>query len=311
MRNYRAKRPKQPKSSKGSTGLIVSRAGKAFIVETLEGPNKGQRVIAQAKRQLSLLVGDQVVWEKKSNDQGWITDLLPRTNVIERFTGAYSSKQMASNVSALAVIFAPKPSPSANLINQYLVAAEVFNCQAILVLNKYDLIAKQSHLAQELFERYEALGFEVYAISAKSRQGLDALAKALSGHTSILLGQSGVGKSSLVKAWLPSKEISVGAINEQNNLGRHTTSNSTLYHLPSGGMLIDAPGIREFKLSGKHPAETIAKAFPDISPLLSQCKFRDCSHEHEPDCALKSAVKAGELSQARLDEFKYITNSFI
>lgn len=291
------------------TGLIVSRAGKEFIVESLSGPDTGHRQLCRAKQQLELLVGDIVHWERTQHDKGWIVALEPRQNLIERFSGAHSTKRMAANVSALVILFAPRPTPSARLLDQYLIAARLCQAEPILVLNKADLLAEGDR-AQSLLDFYSELGFTCCAISTKSRQGLRDLADILQTHTAILLGQSGVGKSSLVKAWLPDEEIRVGAISEQTALGRHTTSNSTLYHLPTGGQLIDAPGIREFKLSGRHPKEALAQAFPDIEPLMHQCRFRNCSHRHEPDCALKASVKAGDLAEKRLADFLVILNEF-
>jgi len=291
-------------------GLIISRAGKEFIVETLAGPDQGQRQICRAKQQLELLVGDVVHWEKTQNDKGWILAHEPRSNLIERFAGAHSTKRMAANVSALVIIIAPRPTPSAKLIDQYLVAAHLCQAEPIMVLNKADLLQGEQDKAQALLSFYTGLGFTCCAISTKANRGLDTLAKLLAPHTAILLGQSGVGKSSLVKAWLPDEQIRVGAISEHTALGKHTTSNSTLYHLPTGGKLIDAPGIREFKLSGRHPHEALAQAFPDIEPLMHQCRFRNCSHRHEPDCALKASVKAGNLSEQRLADFLVILNEF-
>lgn len=290
-------------------GLVITRVGKEFIVETLTGPDQGHRQICRAKQQLELLVGDVVLWEKTQNEKGWITDIEPRTNLIERFAGGHSTKRMAANVSALVIIFAPKPTPSARLLDQYLVAAYLCKASPILVLNKADLL-KSDDRAQNLLDFYTNLGFTGCSISAKGQRGLDELARLLAPHTAILLGQSGVGKSSLVQAWLPDEQIRVGALSEHTALGRHTTSNSTLYHLPTGGHLIDAPGIREFKLSGKHPKEDLAQAFPDIEPRMHQCRFRNCSHRHEPDCALKASVKAGELSEKRLSDFLVILNEF-
>lgn len=291
------------------TGLIITRAGKEFIVETLSGADRGHRQICRAKQQLELLVGDVVRWEQTQNDKGWIVAIEPRSNLIERFTGGHSTKRMAANVSALVVIFAPRPTASARLIDQYLVAAHLCQADPILVLNKADLLDEDDK-AQHLLDFYLALGFAGCAISAKSQQGLDQLAELLAPHTAILLGQSGVGKSSLVKAWLPDEQIRVGALSEHTALGRHTTSNSTLYHLPTGGQLIDAPGIREFKLTGRHPREALARAFPDIEPHMHHCRFRNCSHRHEPGCALKAAVKAGELSEKRLADFLVIMQEF-
>lgn len=291
------------------TGLIITRAGKEFVVETLSGPDEGRRQICRAKQQLELLVGDIVLWEKTQNDKGWIVEIEPRSNLIERFAGGHSTKRMAANVSALVVIFAPRPTASARLLDQYLVAAHLCQAEPILVLNKADLLSEDDR-AQHLLDFYTALGFTGCAISAKSQRGLDTLADLLAPHTAILLGQSGVGKSSLVKAWLPDEQIRVGALSEHTALGRHTTSNSTLYHLPTGGQLIDAPGIREFKLTGRHPREALAQAFPDIEPLMHHCRFRNCSHRHEPECALKASVKAGELDEKRLADFLVIMSEF-
>ncbi|MEJ2669849.1 MAG: ribosome small subunit-dependent GTPase A, partial [Gammaproteobacteria bacterium] len=290
-------------------GLVISRAGKAFIVEASSGPTRGQRYCCHARQHLELVVGDRVLWEAKQHMKGWITSCEPRDTLIERFSHGRSTKLMAANVTALVIVVAPKPAPSRHLINQYLIAATIFGCTPIITLNKFDLMTA-GDTSDCIINQYETLGFTCLRISTKDQYGLDALAQLLTHHTAILLGQSGVGKSSLVKAWLPDESIVVGGLSNSNDLGRHTTSNSTLYHLPSGGHLIDAPGIREFKLSGRHPIETLSRAFPDIQPKLHTCHFRDCSHQHEPDCGLKAAVQAGELDAQRLSDYLAIISQF-
>ena len=232
-RNKQRSNGHQARNENALRGLVVSRAGKEFIVEAIDGSSDRQRYRCRAKNHLDLLVGDRVLWEPTQHGNGWIASCEPRDTLIERFTHGHSTKRMAANVTAMVIMIAPKPAPSKRLLNQYLVASCVFGCTPIITLNKADM-ASPGDPADRLMEHYAALAYTCLRISAKQHQGLNALADLLAQHTAILMGQSGVGKSSLIKAWLPDEPIVVGALSESNALGRHTTSNSTLYHLPAG-----------------------------------------------------------------------------
>jgi ribosome biogenesis GTPase / thiamine phosphate phosphatase len=195
------------------------------------------------------------------------------------------------------VVIAPEPPPHANLLDRYLAAAEDAGLHALILLNKTDLGAQAAAL-EPLLDVYRAIGYPVLRASAAQAGGIAALAAALAGHTTAFVGQSGVGKSSLIATLLPHEDIRVGELSQAVAKGRHTTTTARLYHLPAGGKLIDSPGIREFSLVHLDSART-ARGFIEFRPYLGCCRFRDCEHRDEPGCALREAVDAGAVSAAR------------
>ncbi len=212
-------------------------------------------------------------------------------------------KALAANIDRILVVAAPAPLYSPDLINQYLAAAELTGIQPLLVFNKIDLVDQQNRdKVEALLDTYRDIGYPVITASTKSDHGLDTLIAELRRHTSVFVGQSGVGKSSLVQALLPDTSISVGELSAQSGLGQHTTSTARLYHLPRGGQIIDSPGVREFRL-WPMSRQQLAQGFAEFRPWLGQCKFRDCTHQHEPGCALLEAVARGDISPIRLESY--------
>jgi ribosome biogenesis GTPase len=250
--------------------------------------------------------GDRVVWHATENGHGVITALLPRTTELSRPDYSGREKPLAANITHLVIVLAPEPEPSEYLIDQYLVAAEKIGVKVLIALNKIDLLdEKQASIMSRRLTVYEKIGYRVVAISAKQIDGLTPLIEQLQGETNILVGQSGVGKSSLIKALLPSLEIQIGRLSEATGLGRHTTSATTCYKLPEGGDLIDSPGVRSFRLGAIDPKQ-LEWGFREFRPYLGHCKFSDCSHLVEPGCALKQAVTDGKINQQRFDNCLHI-----
>jgi ribosome biogenesis GTPase len=256
-----------------------------------------------------LVCGDQVVWQAGNNQTGVVVAVEPRKNLLERPDADNQLKPVAANINQILVVAAPLPALDVDLINRYLVAAEMTNIEPVLVINKIDLLKAQALQKLKLrLKVYEDIGYSIIYTSSNQEHGLDDLIDHLKDKTSILVGQSGVGKSSLIQALLPEEELRVGALSESSGLGRHTTTATRLYHFPAGGELIDSPGVRAFRLGHASMAQ-LADGFIEFRPFLGQCKFTDCQHKVEPDCAILAAVAANEISQQRYDSFQRILES--
>lgn len=262
--------------------------------------NEGKTLRCQLRQNLpALVVGDWVVWQG-GDEAAVVTALLPRRSELSRPDALGETRPVAANIDQILVVAAPAPLYSAELIDQYLAAAELTGISPVLVFNKIDLIDEANrHAVEELLQSYRQIGYPVVTASTRRNHGLDTLHEQLRGKTSVFVGQSGVGKSSLVNALLPQQQVAVGELSAHSGLGQHTTSTARLYQLPCGGALIDSPGVREFRLWPMEPA-ALVHGFREFVPYLGQCKFRDCQHREEPGCALREAVARGEIEQRRL-----------
>ena len=250
-----------------------------------------------------MVCGDRVVWQATGHAQGVVTALLPRDSVLSRPDFSGRDKPLLANLSQLVVVVAPEPPPNEYLIDQYLVAAESIGVQALLAVNKIDLLDDEQAIAlRERLLIYEQIGYPLLWISVKRPHGLDPLEERLRERTSILVGQSGVGKSSLINALLPERDILVGSLSKATGFGRHTTSTVTSYPLPHGGRLVDSPGVRSFRL-GKLTRQELEQAFMEFRPYLGQCRFANCQHDQEPGCALKAAAEANRIDPRRLRNY--------
>jgi len=282
-------------------GLVVARHG-----ATVEVEDDNQKIYLCNIRQniYDLVPGDRVIWRPAENNTGVVVAQLPRATVLNRPDFHGHPKPIAANVTQMIIMFAPKPEPSADLINKYLVAAELLQIQPLLVLNKIDLLTKQNPIHQWL-DIYNALNYQVISTSKLETNSIPPLQNHLKNQTSIVLGQSGVGKSSIVKQLLPENDIKVGEISQATGFGKHTTSTARLYHIPSGGDLIDSPGVRNFTLWHITPQELLA-GFIECKSIIGQCKFRDCRHQHEPGCAVKQLLDNKEISPMRYQSLLHV-----
>ena len=231
--------------------------------------------------------------------------MIDRDSVLARPNRQGQLKPLASNLSQLVIVCAANPPPDRLLIDQFCVVAGKENIEALIVLNKADLLNDTTDVAatEVLCKTYEDAGFDTLTMSTHTSTGFDEFCRALESHTSALVGQSGVGKSSIVSRLLPDQDIRVGEISRRTGLGAHTTTVSFLYSIGTDGTLIDSPGVREFSVS--HFSENdIAKGFPEIERLAVNCRFNDCHHDKEPDCAVRQAVIAKTINQERFDNYR-------
>lgn len=281
-----------------ANGLVISRYSKNAQVED----ENGNIIYCAIRPNIdSIVTGDKVVWQAEGNNQGIIISRHNRQSILSRPDNSGKLKPVAANITQIIIVIAPIPVVSWSLLDSYLVMAEHLKITSYILLNKTDLDHEQ--IQKNLLKYYEPLG---YPILLTNRNILEdkLLQKILSNQTSILVGQSGVGKSSIIKKLLPNEtnKILTGSLSERTNLGSHTTSNSVLYHLPSGGNLIDSPGIRELNL-WNIPSNQIAEGYREFQPYISQCKFRNCNHIDTPGCAVINAVKNKLIHQTRYENY--------
>lgn len=288
-------------------GLLIAHFGTQADIER----NDGTRYRCLLRQHLgSLVAGDNVTWRQIDKDSGVVVALTPRRSTLGRPDREGEIRPVAANIDQMIIVVAPQPELVATLLDCYLIAAESLNITPIILLNKIDTLENYAHLTiDQTIQVYQNLGYQLLRASAVSEHGLDQLRDQLKQKTSVLVGQSGVGKSSLISALMPEQQIRIGELSQQTALGKHTTSNSVLYHLPCGGDLIDSPGIREFALWHMQPTH-IAQGYIEFRPFLQQCKFRDCLHQHEPDCAVKAAVNHDKISRLRYQNYLKIQQQY-
>ena len=287
-------------------GLVTAHFGTQVEVEST--PGQRQRCHLRANLE-GLVTGDRVVW-CEGDPTGVIVAQLERNSVLSRPDPYGKLKPVAANIDQIILVIAPLPQPHAQLIDRYMVAAETVDIEPVILLNKTDLLENNPQLQQEmddLLAIYPTLGYRILH-TCSLEGGLEELHTALSERVSVFVGQSGVGKSSLVNALLPDAELRIGALSESTQKGTHTTTTAQLFHLSCGGSLIDSPGIREFGL-WHMSRDQIEQGFREFRPFLGHCKFRDCKHEQEPHCAILEAAERGDISQRRLNSYRYIVES--
>jgi ribosome biogenesis GTPase len=284
-------------------GLVIVNYSKHQLVEDTEG---GLHRCVARRGLPQIVCGDKVQWLPTGDATGVIEAIMPRRSVLLRAAGNNALRPLVANIDQIIIEAALEPALDSFLIDKYTVAAELAHTEPLIVINKADLLqpAERSRVEQ-LMHEYQAIGYTTLLTSTLLNTGLEAFMDCLANRTSILVGQSGGGKSSLVKRLLPDHDITVGKLSAASGLGRHTTTATTLYHLPQGGMLIDSPGVRDFRL-GAVPAGELAQGFREFLPYLGHCKFNDCRHLTEPGCAVAAALAEGHISERRMASYRLL-----
>jgi ribosome biogenesis GTPase / thiamine phosphate phosphatase len=251
-------------------------------------------------RKLGIVCGDRVRCElDRTHDEVLAVEVLPRRTMLARANLRGGSEAVVANLSQLVVVLAPLPAPDFFVVDRYLCAATSAGLEAVVAVNKIDIDGEGT---QQELAAYGAAGYTLLRCSAKQGAGLAELRQGLVGHRSALVGQSGVGKSSLVNALLPQLGIATGELASDDE-GRHTTTASRSYTLESGGMLIDSPGVRDFAPAIEQLDER-TMGFPEVARLAAECRFQDCKHLQEPNCAVSTAASDGSLAPRRYESYR-------
>ncbi len=285
---------------------MLAHYGQASLVES----TSGDIVRCTTRRNLPRTVcGDRVLWTSSNPREGIITRILERKSTLVRPDHNDRPRPVAANIDQIVVVIASKPSFEYGMLDRYLAAAELLGVSPAIVVNKCDLLDTESRERLEhRLSLYRDIGYPLIFTSTRSTDGMKDLYSALKTHTSILVGQSGVGKSSLVQTLLPDLDIRVGNLSQVTGLGRHTTTVAMLYHLPDGGDLIDSPGVRDFTLCHIKP-EDLAHGFREFIPFTGQCRFHNCRHLSEPGCAVAEATRRGEIHPQRLENYRALAGA--
>lgn len=288
-------------------GVVIGRFGKHADVEGADGAV----VRCHMRRTIeSVVCGDQVLFragvDSNVNVNGLIEIVEDRNSVLTRPDYYDGVKPVAANIDQIIIVSSVLPALSFNIIDRYIVASEDVQIEPIILLNKVELLnpEERSEVAQNL-KIYTDIGYQLIMTSCKTNEGMEHLTTLLKDKISVFVGQSGVGKSSIINRLLPNADEAIGPVSDNSGLGQHTTTAAKLLHFPLGGDLIDSPGVREFAL-WHISKDRLTSGFREFRDYLGGCKFRDCKHLDDPGCIIKEAVNEGKISIQRYQSYHKI-----
>lgn len=279
-------------------GIVITRYGKQALIKT---PDEQEILCAIRPDVESITAGDRVVWQQINDTQGVVLTIEPRDSVLYRYSSLGQKKAVAANVTQLLIVIAKVPEVSWVLLDSYIVAGTLLNLKTKIILNKTDLGCDD--LRSVLDTVYVPLGYDYMEVNYLNEKSYLNLHKFLDNEVSVFVGQSGVGKSSIIKGLIKQENIRIQDVSAVSNLGQHTTSYSTLYALTQNAAIIDSPGVRQFSLGHLTQRDMVA-GFKEFAKYITQCKFRDCDHIDSPDCGIRNALLQGKISQFRYENFK-------